>query len=325
MSRIERTPVDSGDATSATELNNTYSDYSQAGALDAPNTRDQAFDLPHFTNTPIVKNCKEAALSGQAMHPSGFGPTAVVVVPASPTIYPPVYEVTTPAGVATPLTLTTSGWTLSPGDVLRVWWDLSVRPNFVSRPWRNANSLGQYPVEDIAGGPDWNITDGMHCWVAFLEWDITDNTLGNFVPVPNQTDFNVPFIIHGVSYTGGYVNQTAATSAISAWSVFSAGLASEGQVPDPAGTAPDYNDKEMFFEHGWHAVSGMWAYPRVATNVTIYGIRVRVTGLMHPMHINGGNSENVLVYDTNVVGPGPANALLDYVSGRISAVHMRGS
>jgi hypothetical protein len=313
MSRIVRTRVDAGDTTNATELNNTYSDYSQSGALDAPNTRDQAFDISHFTNTPIVLNAKESQLGSTGLH---IGGKTVTINPTTDLASLLSYYVTDSGGGATYLSFGASGWSLVAGDVLRVWWDLSVLPDYPLTPWATAGSLGLYDLEDTAGGPDNTITDGMHCWVAYLEWDITSDAGLNFVPVPGQTDFATSFTVDGVNHKGGYVSQTPATSVISCWAVYSAGKAAEGQVP----IAIVGNERNN--SHGWYAVSGMWAYPATGS-VTVYLLRVRITGVLHPLHLNGGDFENLLVYDTTVVGGGTPT--LTYNGGRLSAVHMRGS
>ena len=313
MSRIERTSVTPGDATSATDLNNTYSDYSQSGAVDASNTRDQAFDIPHFTNAPIVLNAKESQLGSTGLHIGGKSVTINATTDPASLLN---YQVIDSSAAPTYLSFGASGWTLSAGDVLRVWWDLSVQPTYPAHPWRTAGTLGSYDLEDISGGPDRTITDGMHCWVAYLEWDITSDAGLHFVPVPNQTDFATSFTVDGVTYKGGYVNQTAATSVISCWAVYSEGKAAEGQVP----VAITGNEKHN--AHGWYAVSGMWAHPPDGS-VTVYLMRVRITGVLHPLHLNGGDFENLLVYDTTVVGGGVPQ--LTYNGGRISAVHMKGS
>ena len=67
MSRIERPRVQPDETTSATELNNTYDDYSQAGALDQSNTRDAAFDLVHFSNASILVNTQLSQLGNTGM------------------------------------------------------------------------------------------------------------------------------------------------------------------------------------------------------------------------------------------------------------------
>ena len=197
------------------------------------------------------------------------------------------------------------------GDVLRVWWDLAVKPTYTGTPWRTAAALGLYSIPDAGGGGPWDITDGMHCWLLYLEWDITSAGLTDWVPVPGQTNFATEFTVHSVAHKGGYTKNTAATSSVSAWAVYSFGFAEDGKTGDPA-------VQEQHNEHGFYAVSGMWAYPATGS-VTVYGVRVKLTGMFHPLHINGGDSENLLVYDTNVSGG------LTYNGGKISGVHMRGS
>ena len=118
----------------------------------------------------------------------------------------------------------------------------------------------------------------------------------------------------GVAHKGGYVSQTPATSVISCWAVYSAGTAAEGQLPLPAPGTEGNNS------HGWYAVSGRWAYPATGS-VTVYLLRVRITGVLHPLHLNGGDFENLLVYDITL----PLAPTLTYNGGRLSAVHMRGS
>ena len=316
MSRIVRTRVDAGDTTDATELNNTYSDYSQSGALDAPNTRDQAFDLPHFTNAPLILNSAETHLGSKGLN---FTPGMTVTV--SPTLALGAIvnnQIVDSGGLATFLNLSADPWTMQAGDVLRVWWDLSVSPSYTGTPWRTApGSLGRYPLEDTAGGPDQNIPDGMHCWLLYLEWDITSAGLTDWVPVPNQTSFGTSFMIDSVLYQGGYVNQTASTSAVSCWAIYSFGQAEDGQVGNPS-------PNEQNNKHGFYAVSGMWAHP-AGGSFTVYGVRVKVTGVFHPIHLNGGNSENILVYDTVVANAAGSPSELTYAGGRISGVHMRGS
>jgi hypothetical protein len=310
MSRIERTRVDSGDTTSATELNNTYSDYTQAPpgpALDANNTRDQAFDIPHFTNTPIVLNSKESQLGNANMHITAGTITSVTSTTDLAALLD--HQIQTAGALATFLDLSAAPWSLVSGDVFRLWWDLSVSPTFVGAPWRSGvvpTPAGLYSVPGMSGGV-WNITDGMHCWVMYLEWDITSAALSTWVTVPNQTGFASTF----GSDKGGYLHQTAATSTVGAWSVYSEGIATAGEIENPT-------LYEGHNEHGYYAVSGMWAYPATGT-VTVYGVRVKLTGILHPSHLAAGNNENLLLYDINAVGG------LSYSSGRISAVHMRGS
>jgi hypothetical protein len=307
MSRIVRNRVGPGDTIDATTLNDTYDDYSQSAALDGSNTREQAFDIVHFSNAPIILNSKTSILGNAGMlHQS---PETTVTHTTS--IGTPVaHAVQDSGGTETPLDLGSTGWSLSTGDVLRVWWNLSVEPEVSGTPWNNASAYGRYSIPQNPGSAtSVNITDGLHCWVARLEWDITDNTLTNWTAVPDQSAFTQSF--NGGADKGGYLNRMAASTVISAWSVFSAGIASEGASNSV--TTPNYG---VYKSQGYFGVDSMWAYPATGS-VTVYGIRVVITGLMHPAHV-ASPDRNILLYDVNVSGS------LNYKGGRISAVQMRG-
>ena len=304
MSRIIRPRVESGEATDASTLNSTYSDFSQSGALDVANTRDQAFDLPHFGNTPIILKTRQDALGNSGMLHS----VTTTVARTTSTASLIQHHVQTSAGVATPLNLTADPWTMASGDVMRLWWNLSVSPSRggAGTPWLAAAAYGKYFVPNGAGQT--TISDGLHCWVAFLEWDITNGSLTNWTAVPGQTNFSSVIPTVG-STTGGLLNDTPATTAISAWSVFSVGSATDGESPD-AGT---------YQRQGWFPAYGMWAYPATGA-ITVYGVRVVLTGIMHPAHLSTAGDENALIYDVGVDAGD-----LTYEGGRINAVLMRGS
>ena len=302
MSRIVRTPVDTGDATDATELNNTYSDYSQSSALDASNTRDQAFDLPHFTNAPIILNTTTATLGTTGMHTSAGTTTVASTTSTGAIVNDPVKN---SSGTETRADLSSDPWVFAAGDVLRVWWSLSVKPTFSGSPPFGA-AKGLYTVDKLGGGTQ-TLTDGFHCWVMYLEWDVTSGSLGNFVPVSGQTAFTSTYS----SDTGGAISEAPATSVISPWAVFSQGNASLGKPADAGTDRP----------HGWFPCVGMWAWEATGAQ-TIYGLRLRITGILHPAHLSTGDQENLLIYDTGVGG---ATQTLVYKGGRLSALQMRGS
>lgn len=306
MSRITRPRVDPGDTIDATTLNNTYDDYAQSAALDASNTREQAFDIVHFSNAPIILNSKTSILGNAGMlHQSPETSVSHTSSIASPVAHP----VQDSGGTETPLNLGSSGWSLSAGDVMRVWWNLSVEPTVSGTPWNNASAKGRYSIPTHPGsGSSVNITDGLHCWVARLEWDITSNALSNFVAVPDQEDFTQSF--SSGTEKGGYLNQMAGATVISAWSVFSFAKASEGA------SAASSTDQGIYKSQGYFGVDSMWAYPATGS-VTVYGVRVVITGLLHPAHVSSPD-RNILLYDVNVSGT------LNYKGGRICAVQMRG-
>tara|TARA_S200002703_G_scaffold16958_1_gene14093 strand:- start:1248 stop:2153 length:906 start_codon:yes stop_codon:yes gene_type:complete len=300
MSRIERPRVQSTETTDATTLNDTYDDYGQTAALDENNTRDAALDLQHLTNASIIVNNAQALLgNGGMLHTA---PTSSLSHTTS--LSSPVHHVVqTSTGTETFLNLASDPWTLTTGDVLRVFWDLSVYPTTSGTPWNNSTAKGRYSLDGTPSG-SFVVTDGFHCWAAFLEWDVVDATLSNFSPVPGQSLFTQTY----GSDKGQALNKTTATTLISAWTVFNLASANYGKVPSQGN----------YQEQGWFGTHGMYAHIETSASRTVYGIRLVLTGLLHPAHESSGDFENLLLYDINVSGT------LTYKSGRISAVHMRG-
>ena len=306
MSRIQRGRVKATETTDATTLNTTYDDYSQTAALDENNTRDAALDIQHFTSASIIVNNEQVLLGNSGMlHTAPTSSLTSTTNLASPV----QHVVQNSAGTATFLNFASSPWTLANGDVLRVFWDLSVYPETTGDPWNNSAALGRYSVNTIpAGGIV--ITDGLHCWAAYLEWDVVDATLSNFSPVPGQSLFTQTY----GSNKGQALNKTTATTLISAWTVFNLASASYGAVPYTSPAPPP----GQYQKQGWYGTHGMYAHIETSGSRTVYGIRLVLTGILHPAHESGGDFENLLLYDINVSGT------LTYKGGRLTAVQMRG-
>jgi hypothetical protein len=303
MSRIIRAPVDAGQVITAADLNNTYNDYNQPGALQADNTRDQAFDLPHFQNVVIVKNSQVNVLGN-----TGMLHTAPVTTVASELAAPiAVHPVQTSTGTETRMTFGANGWVLALGDCLRVWWNLSLKCYYTGSPWNNGSALGRYNIPDTTPPGNVVISDGFHCWLAYLQWDTTSAALTNWVAVQGQSD---PTTIG--AYEGFYTQYLNAGTVISPWTISSFAFADNGAMP--AGN----NGKG--FNHEWFAPYGMFVFAPTIAPVTVYGIRLVITGILHSGHLAAGNQENVLLYDYNVGDPAQ---YLEYKGGRISAVHQR--
>tara|TARA_R110000824_G_scaffold244462_3_gene433246 strand:- start:1330 stop:2259 length:930 start_codon:yes stop_codon:yes gene_type:complete len=309
MSRITRGRAGVGDLASAADLNGTYSDFTQTGALNTYNTRDQAFDLPHFTNTPILLNHATAALGNSGMTHLAPVSEALSTTNASSPVKTPL---ATSTGTATFLNLSSAPWTTASGDVIRLWWNLSVASSWADatkRPWDDPDALGMYTLPGVAGSL--GMSDGLHLWVIYLQWDITSAGLLNWVEVPGQSSFTSTV----GSYKGAYVYDLAASSVVSPWTLFSAGDADAGSVPT----------SETQRSQGYFANYGMWAYPATGA-VTVYGFRLVITGILHPVHLSLGNEDNAIVYDTIVsTGAHAYDPKLYYKSGRINALQMRGS
>ena len=305
MSRISRPPVEPGQVTDATTLNNTYADYSQAGALNAENTRDQAFDLPHFTNVKIIENRGGPVTLGnsQMLHIAPF-----LIVNSNLASPPTVTPVQTTAGTETRLDFSASPWVIPVGQCLRVWWDLSVYfeiPSLVPLPFNRVNALGRYQLPNGSGGFQ-TITDGMHCWLAYLQWDITSGALTNWVAVPGQQDPSVN--LGGSGYDGFFLNNMNGATVLSPWMLDGSGDPENGTIPNN-GTP---------IEHGWYGAHSMYVHAP-SQQVTVYGIRIVLTGILHPAHF-AGSGRNVLLYDYNA-----ADALVQmtYSSGRLTALQQR--
>ena len=62
MSRIQRPRIVDGQPVTATDLNNRFTDYSQAGALNAFNVRDAALDLPQMKADWFTRDIWEQTL-----------------------------------------------------------------------------------------------------------------------------------------------------------------------------------------------------------------------------------------------------------------------
>lgn len=293
MSRITTQPAEDGQEVTATDLNSRYTAFSQAGAINAFNTRDAAFDLPQFSSTRFMAPRMATANIGyNDWKHTAFNTDTAPATSASP------FLVRDGAGVYTPLSFGASGWTLSTEQLLRVYWDLSVRPRYTGTPWLSAGSLGFWA---IGSGAATDVASGMSCWAFWLQWDITSNALTNWANVPQQSDFNDAV---GILF-GGTLGNTMATTVVPPWFESAAGL-SNGSF----GSTDDY-------PVGWTGISGDWHH-KPAAPVTIYGLRVVFTGTLHGWNSGG---VNYLVRDdpTNATG----DVRIDHNGGRLEAMVMR--
>jgi len=293
MSRIIQPPVNDGQAVTATDLNTRFTAFSQSNAINAFNTRDAAFDLPQFSNARFMAPRMATAVIGYNdwKHTAYNSDTAVAGVQAP-------FLVRNSAGVYTPLAFGPTGWALAAGEVMRVYWDLSVRPRYTGTPWLTAGALGFY---DIGSGGHTTVATGASCWCYWLQWDITSNALANWVDVPQQSDFNNTVgNLHGTS-----LDFCMASTVVPPWIDTASGLQN--------GSFASTNDYPV----GWTGISGDWHYAPAAP-VTVYGLRVVFTGVLHSYHTGG---TNYLVRDDVVSGTG--NCFIDHNGGSLEAMTMR--
>jgi len=294
MSRIIQVPVEPNDPIDATNLNNRFNAFSQAGAVDQSNLRDCAVDLAHFKTTDFMARLSASANIGKA---DLFHAAPVSVPSYTGATYPTPHPVQDGAGNVTPLSFGLTGWTVTPNEIMRVYWDLSVRPRYSGTPWTNAGSIGS--IELDPGGPTHTVASNATCWAAWLEWDLTSNALANWAPVTYQGNWSSQF---GGRY-GEPLNSTAATTVIPAW-IQHVLSAEQGKIG--AGSRVDHR-------HYWRGASGTY-YLVPAANTTIYGIRVVLAGLFHPYNTGG---TNYLTVDPNQGGAGQT---LEYTGGGLSAI-----
>lgn len=294
MSRIVRAPYQPGDLADAARANTEFSAFSQPGAIDGNNLRDAAIDLPQLDTNVIILNVQSVEVGTGA---AGWRHTAPRTILASALVPQVKYPLVDGAGNPTPLG--PINWTINPGDVLRVYWDLSVRALYVGTPW--VGNMGQFTITQIAG-PNVTINDGAHCWLISLQWDVTDATLTNWTDVSGQTGYT-----SAVGNTvGGRLSDSPASVPVPAWKYTTDDLqegswrATSSEIDKPT---------------GWTSASGAWYYTP-NNPVTIYGLRLVIHGLYHPAQTV---TDNYLVFDAGVA-PGSA---LNYDGGTLTAIHQR--
>jgi len=295
MSRIIRGPIVDGDQVDAADLNTRFTDYNQSGALNAFNVRDGVFDLAHFAPGFLLQQSATTAIGyNDWKHKTANTVSGQTGTPAAPHIVSD--------GGATPTVLSfgAGGWTITTTNILRVYWDLSVRPYYVTaRPWTALGALGNYVFPQLGGGTI-DVATGVECWPFWLQWDVTSSALANFVDVPGQGDFNTTV----GSYKGNALGSCAATSAVPAF-LETAAAPVEGEF-----------NTRLLQDYGWTSAAGAWHYSRtLPTPLTVYGLRVVFTGVCHSYNTGGAN---YLVRDDVV----STNARLDYNGGSLQAVVM---
>jgi hypothetical protein len=291
MARITNGPILDGDPVNAAGLNSRFTAFSQAGNLDQFNTRDAAIDLPQFeTARFLAPRLEVGSIGANDWKHATYRTAAGQVTGDAP------HVVKDSGGTDTPLALG-AGWALAVGELLRVYWDLSVRPVWASsRPWAGGS---EFEWTFTAGSSTINCSNNTGCWAFWLQWDTTDATLTNWTNVPTQESFNN---IAVGTRGGALLGNLQATSIVPATNE-TATNANNGQF---AG----YSTVEI----GWTSVDGAWHYAPAAP-ITIYGLRVVFTGPLCAYHA----ASNWLVREDSIA----ADAELYYNGGSMQALVMR--
>jgi len=301
MSRISRAPIAEGDTIAAADLNARFNDYTQNGSIVAGlnqfNVRDAAVDLPQVQSDWLAQAIYETTLGEFDLdHSSKNTVNAASAVPSAG------HLVQNFSGTVSVLSFGAGGKVISTADVLRLYWDLSVNPKYTGTPWTAAASFSDY-VLDATGGSTVKVATSAAVWVIYPEWDVTSNALGNFAPVPGQGDFDTNYT---GTRRGEALSNLQATCVIPAWLQI-ATASTNGAVPSVGLRANVI---------GWRGISGAWHYAGSDGAVTVYGIRWRIKGVLHPEQ---NSSVNYLGFDT-----GASNGVsLEYTSGKAQALVMR--
>ena len=293
MSRLTQPAIQDGDDITAASLNDRFTQFSQTD-LNEFNTRDGAFDLPHFqkgNNRFLAPVMHEKSIGWNLWKHSSYHTFTGQTTGSAPHI------VLDSGGSPDALAFGALGMTVRTTDVLRVYWDLSIRPRWEGgKPWLGGALYFTFP--GIGGGTN-NIFSGYGCWAFWLQWDITSNALTNFVNVPGQGDFNT--VITGVRGGNTLTNCTSTSvmqTNIEACDAQDGAIGSLADVP-----------------LGWTSVDGAWHYTPQGANQIIYGIRVVFTG---PLGAHNQGGVNYLLRNDSVA----AAARLDQQAGGLSALLM---
>jgi hypothetical protein len=184
MSRLTNKPVLDGDPINAASLNTRFADFNQT-TLNEFNVRDAAIDLPQFTTSKFMApQMAVAPIGHQDWKHAAYNTVVGQTTPSVP------HVIRDSGGTPTPLaTGGGAGWTISPDQVLRVYWDLSVRPRWApGNPWRGTDV--EWTFSDKVGTGVATCSNGTVCWAFWLQVDVTDASLSNWVDVAGQDSFN---------------------------------------------------------------------------------------------------------------------------------------
>lgn len=298
MSRIIRVPYQPGDAATAARTNADFAAFSQPGAIDGFNLRDAAIDLPQLDNNIIILNATSVQIGTGA---AGWRHTAPNTAPSSavaPATKTPLVD-----ALGNPTPLGPIAWTVGANEVLRVYWDLSVRPRYSGTPWQVLGGDGEVQIPTGGGPGVHNINIGAHCWLISLQWDVTNATLTNWTEVSGQTAYTSA--VGG--RTGGRLADSPASVPVPAWKLSTTNII-DGKW---GGSSVEIDEGT-----GWTSANGAWYF--APTNpLTIYGLRLVVHGIYHPAQTA---TENYFVVDPNVGG---VDQYLEYDGGTLIAIHQR--
>ena len=216
-------------------------------AINDANVRSQGVDIAQVDTTTIDNNGRVTRFVGQ-------------------------YDDTTATTRTSGSTQTVATWgpivmPLNVGHTLRLSTSFVVTDISVSDP---SGAGGQTAATKIA---DMSYFVGSG-WLFYLEWDITDATLSNFVPVPGQDDFGT--YIAGINDSAGNPVPHVRTAQTSSTMLVPHVYVSRDIV---GGTDSVLNPVSGQFGQPIRRTR-TFRYTRSGTNATVYGFRLRCRGIV---------------------------------------------
>ena len=294
MSRLTNKPILDGDPINAASLNTRFSNFTQTD-LNEFNTRDAAIDLPQFTAAKfMVPQFASRQIGNYDFSHGTYNTVAGQLTGAT------AHVIRDAALAPSQLSLGPAGWTIETDEILRVYWDLSVRPRWlIETPLIGSDLEWTFPHKVGAGVT--RINNGTVCWAFWLQVDATSSALVNWVNVAQQGDFNT---VVTAGRGGNLLSNCAATSIVPAFNQVAA---------DPSNGKFDTRAQPV--DIGWTSVDVAWHF-KPGSPTTYYGIRVVCTGPLGAFHA----ASNSLIRTENAV---VAEAELDYNAGGLQALVMR--
>lgn len=180
-----------------------------------------------------------------------------------------------------------AGQDLEDNDILRVRWSVF--------------------MESVVMNPALYVMDGIFnndnpVWLIWLQWDITSNALANWVEVPNQGDLRDSF----VNAEGSLCSECQATMVVPHGFLTYDGIAT-----------PHADLANLTMQRGWSYIN------ETGVTITVYGIRMVIGGIYHPL--NSVNTGNANAFAKDNANPGWSGETVTLANARMAAIFMRAS
>jgi hypothetical protein len=296
VSRITRQRLEAGDDITAASLNDRYNDYTQTD-INLDNVADGAIDTAQMPSNAVLLYTQQDDIG------TGDITFASYSTVNRTTASPPAQVTINNSEVAVN---GTTGVTVTSGQVLRVYASLTCRsvPG-VGFSAHSPTNMGVLDFQGYSSATVSQVSYAAHGWLFRLEWDITSSALTDWEAVPGQGPFDSEW--RSTGFDGEDVSELAGTGLIPlCWA---------------GATAWDDGNPDLLVRKyqntGWRTVTV--SFIRVGSGETVYGLRLRCLGLVHPRNTA---SVNGLIVDTTSTFNG-ATPTLDYGPGNIALMHMR--